>query len=128
MKYTVKVLALNAGKNIYRSGDEVDSSIFGAEKLAKLVKGGYLMPVESEAAPVKNSSIKNISTKTKAQITAEQKAAEKAEKERLKAEAEAAKLEAEAQAEAEQKAAAEESARLAALTATGQINLNDNDL
>jgi len=117
MKYIVKVLALNAGKNIFRSGEEVEGRVFGNEKLAKLIKGGYLTPVESES--VKTPA------KTKAEIAAEKKAAEKAEKERLKAEAEEL---------------AAEQARLAAESADsdndnefkshsdGAINLKDNDL
>lgn len=47
MKYLVKVLALNAGKTIYRSGDVVSGSVFGSERLAELLKGGYIETVES---------------------------------------------------------------------------------
>ena len=116
MKYIVKVLALNAGKNIFRSGEEVEGHVFGTEKLSKLIKGGYLTPVEVEGdiEPVKTPA------KTKAEIAAEKKAAEKAEKERLKAEAEAEALAAESTEDDNENEFKSHS--------EGAINLKDNDL
>jgi len=52
MKYLVKVLALNAGKTIYRSGDVVSGGVFGTERLAELLKGGYISEVSAESADV----------------------------------------------------------------------------
>lgn len=91
MKYLVKVLALNAGKTIYRSGDVVSGGVFGTERLAELLKGGYIEAVSDESAElvedvVEVEEVAEVVTEEVSEAAAEVPAAEQKPKAKKSAE------------------------------------------